>query len=334
MVSRFIDEKAAAVIVQQRLNESDLTGHLLAQDEGWHHLCLPAEYVPSHPFTYPDKVKLPSGKVLSGDPRTVAGELLDPVRLSDDQLKGPRSRPWVFAGQYQQQPAPVGGGLFEKDWYSRRWQPGFDTRGLSLRGGWDRKIQSWDMAFKDTKGSDFVVGQLWGLHGADAYLLAQVRGRFDFTTTCHVVQALTDFDPAAVAKLVEDKANGTAVINTLRRKIGGLIPVQPQGSKYARAAAVAPLHESRNIILPAANTIPCPSHYVDADGQRHELTPTTVADWIHEHTVFPAGANDDQVDAMSQALTWANPQESEREPDMPGTGPAETVMSGVMDMRF
>jgi predicted phage terminase large subunit-like protein len=334
MSTRFIDEDAAAVIVHQRLHEADLTGHLLAKDAGWTHLCLPAEYVPNHPFTCPATRTLPSGKVIAGDPRTERGELLDPKRLSAKRLEALRKDlgSYAAAGQLQQQPAPEGGGLFQKDWYSRRWQPGFDMRGLSLRLGWDRKIQSWDMAFKDTKGSDFVVGQLWGLHGADAYLLAQVRGRFDFTATCHVVRALTDFEPAATAKLVEDKANGTAVINVLRSKIGGLIPVEPKGGKYARAAAVAPLHESRNIILPAANTIPCPSHYMDADGQRHELTPTTVADWIHEHTVFPAGANDDQVDAMSQALAWANPTESEREPDEPGTGPVETIMSGVLTM--
>ncbi len=330
MSSRFIDESAAAVIVQQRLHERDMTGHLLAKEADWYHLCLPAEYVPAHPFTYPAKATLPSGRVIDGDPRTEPGELLDPVRLSAARLAKFRKDlgSYAFAGQFGQQPSPEGGGMFEKAWFTRRWKPG-DHRYLEL--GWDRKIQSWDMAFKDTKGSDFVVGQLWGFHGADCYLLAQVRGRFDFTTTLHVVKALTDFDREAVAKLVEDKANGTAVINTLRSKVGGLIAIEPQGSKYARAGAVAPLSEAHNVILPAADTIPCPEFYVDADGRQHELAATTVADWLYEHTIFPAGAHDDQVDAMSQALTWANPRARpgvEQQP--PGLPKPKAVMHNVM----
>lgn len=331
MMSRFIDAKATAAIVQQRLHEDDLTGHLLA-DEGWHHLCLPAEYVPSHPFTYPAGTPfvLPSGEAVTGDPRTEPGELLDPVRLGEDVLAEKRRKPSVYAGQFLQQPAPVGGGMFKSAWYERRWTTGFH-RYLEL--GWDRKVWSWDMAFKDTKGSDFVVGTLWGFHGADCYVLAQIRGRFDFTATCHVVQAGADFDPEAVAKLVEDKANGPAVISQLRSKVSGLIAIEPQGSKYARAAAVAPLSESRNVILPAADTIPCPEFYVDAAGKQHALTPTTVADWIHEHTVFPKGANDDQVDAHSQALTWANPV-ARPEPVPEGLPRPKSVMSGVLHERW
>lgn len=331
MMSRFIDAKATATIVQQRLHEEDMTGHLLAAT-GWHHLCLPAEYVPAHPFTYPADTPfvLPSGEHVSGDPRTEGGELLDPVRLGEDVLAEKRRVPSVYAGQFLQQPTPVGGGLFRKDWYAdRRWKTGFH-RYLDL--GWDRKAQSWDMAFKDTKGSDFVVGQLWGFHGADCYLLAQVRGRFDFTTTCYVVQALTNFDLEASWKLVEDKANGTAVMNHLRRKIGGLVPIEPKGSKYARASAVAPFSASRNVILPESDTIPCPEFYVGEGGERIPLEPTTVADWIHEHMVFPNGAHDDQVDAHSQALTWANPQ-PRPEPDSNPRPVPQSLMSGVLDMR-
>ncbi len=347
MTSRFIDEAAAAVIVHQRLHENDLTGHLLAKESGWHHLCLPAEYVPGHQFTYPATTPfvLPSGEAVSGDPRTKPGELLDPKRLSAARLEKLRVDlgSYAFAGQYQQQPAPEGGGMFKRDWYegerSRRWTPGFDRY---LIHGWDRIVQSWDMTFKDTKTSDMVVGQLWGFHGADCYLLAQVRGRFSFTVTLHVVAALTEFEAAAVAvapapvsaKLVEDKANGTAVIDTLKHKIGGLIPVEPHGSKYARAAAVTPRSEAYNVILPAADTIPCPAAYTDEDGQRHELAPTTVQDWIHEHATFPAAANDDQVDAHSQVLTWVKPQ-PRPEPAVDAVPPrVRSIHAGSMTERW
>ena len=335
MSSRYIDEDAAAVIVHQRLHQADLTGHLLAREAGWHHLCLPAEYIPGHQFTYPAKVVLPSGRELAGDPRTKPGELLDAKRLSAARLAklAVDLGSYAYAGQYQQQPAPEGGGMFKKAWFTRRWQPD-DLRRLEL--GFDRVIASWDMAFKDTKGSDFVVGQLWGFHGADCYLLAQVRGRFSFTTTLHVVEALALFEPygpAARAKLVEDKANGTAVIDTLRSTVGGLIAVEPEGGKYVRAAAVTPYAEGGNVILPAADTIPCPEFYVDAAGEHHDLPATTVADWLYEHSVFPAGANDDQVDAHSQALTWANPM-PRPEPVPEGLPRPKSVMSGVLSEKW
>lgn len=331
MSSRFIDEDAAAVIVHQRLHDRDLTGHLLAKESGWHHLCLPAEYIAAHPFTYPAKVRLASGRVIDGDPRTEPGELLDPVRLPASRLAKLRIDlgTYAYAGQFDQQPAPEGGGMFKAAWFTRRWQPGFH-RYLDL--GWDRLFWSWDMAFKDTKASDFVVGQLWGIHGADCYLMAQIRGRFSFTVTTHVVQAAWKFEPAATAKLVEDKANGTAVIDSLKRKVPGLIAIEPKGSKHARAAAVAPLSEAHNVILPAADTIPCPEFYVDADGERHELVPTTVADWLHEHTIFDNGAHDDQVDAHSQALTWANPH-PRPEPDPNPRPVAPSLMAGVLEMK-
>jgi predicted phage terminase large subunit-like protein len=338
MTTRFSDAGAAAVIVMQRLHQTDLTGHLLAQDNNWHHLCLPAEYVSGHQFTYPAKVKLASGRVIGGDPRTEPGELLEPVRLGPQLLEERRRSmgAFAFSGQFQQQPAPEGGGMFKRHWWrsgpENGWKPGFH-RYLDL--GFDRQIQSWDMAFKDTKTSDFVVGQLWGFHGADCYLLAQVRGRFDFAATLHVVRALTLFEPAATAKLVEDKANGTAVISALRRTIPGLIAIEPQGGKYVRASAVLPLVEAGNVILPAADTIPCPAGYEDEGGEWHPLVPTTVADFIHEHAIFAAGANDDQVDALSQALTWANPQpRGDVEPQPPGSPHEGSVMAGVMTERF
>lgn len=335
MTSRFIDADATAVLVQQRLHEGDLSGHLLGKDEGWHHLCLPAEYVPATQFTCPAKVKLPSGREITGDVRTEPGQLLDENRMTDEMLAPLRARAYVFAGQYQQRPAPEGGGMFQREWFvgpdARRWLADDLPR---LRLGFDRKVWSWDMAFKDTKGSDFVVGQLWGFHGADCYLLAQIRGRFDFTTTLHVVRAGVEFAPDARARLVEEKANGAAVINMLRSKVGGLIPINPKESKWARAGAVAPWSEAHNVLLPAADVIPCPAGYTDEAGTFHPLVPTTVDEWVHEHATFNAGAHDDMVDAHSQALNWAQPRESNRQPAMPEHSRPTTPMSGVLDMKW
>lgn len=310
MTTRFNNKQAAAVIVMQRLHENDLTGHLLARDpEGWHHLCLPAEYNPGFQFTYPAQAELPSGRVVDGDPRTEPGELLDPVRL-DQEVLARRRRDlgsYGYAGQYDQNPVPAEGGMFKKHWWRRRWSPGFETH---LYLGWDHVIQSWDMRFGDSRkaSASYVVGQVWGAHGADAYLLAQIRGQFDFVTTLHVVRALTAFRPDATRKLVERKANGEAVMSALQREIGGFKPIDPDESKDARAAAITPWAEGGNLILPDAETIPCPAVYADDDGVEHQLSPTTVQDFIDEAAKFPLGTHDDQVDAMSQAVSWMKPQ--------------------------
>ena len=117
-------------------------------------------------------------------------------------------------------------------------------------------VQSWDLAFKDTKASDYVVGQVWLRVGADAYLLDMVRGRFSFNRTVQAIRDLSAKWPQAIAKYVEDKANGPAVINALGRLLPGLIPIEPEGSKYARAAAISPFAHSKNIILPDPEVLP------------------------------------------------------------------------------
>jgi len=88
--------------------------------------------------------------------------------------------------------------------------------------------------------------------------------------------------------LIEDKANGSAVIQMLANDIPGIIPVNPGGGKVARAQAIAPLVEAGNIYLPHPEFAPW------------------VNDFIEECVQFPNGVNDDQVDAMTQALLWFN----------------------------
>lgn len=295
MTTRFNNANAAAVIVMQRLHEQDLTGHLVEQG-GWHHLCLPAEYEPSHPFVYPATVTLPTGRTLSGDRRTEDGELLEPVRLSTERLAELRRGlgSYGYAGQMQQRPAPLEGGMFKRAWWKRWTQDDLPKR-------WTRLVESWDMSFGSTSDTaSFVIGQVWGEHGADRYLLAQVRARMPFTDTVKAVQAMQTFRPDAyrgqtvTARLVERKANGQAVMDTLARKILALVPIDPEGGKEVRAAAVEPTVEAGNVWIPAADFIPAPLGYA----------PTSTGDFIEEHAVFPNGASDDQVDGMTQALNW------------------------------
>jgi phage uncharacterized protein (putative large terminase), C-terminal domain len=145
-------------------------------------------------------------------------------------------------------------------------------------------IQSWDCSFKSASTSDYVVGQVWGRVGGEFYLLDQVRDRMDFTETLQAVRALTAKWPKARSKLIEDKANGQAVIDALKREIPGIIPVTPKESKEARAMAVQPFMEAGNVYLPDPSIAPW------------------IHDFIEECAAFPNAAHDDQVDAMTQAL--------------------------------
>lgn len=267
MSTRLNNPKTGAkVIVMQRVHAEDLSGHVLGQS-GWEHLCLPAEYEGSKAFT----------SIGWQDPRIEEGELLWPDRFGVDELMSLKTSlgSYAAAGQLQQRPSPAEGGIIKRGWW-RFYR--------EVPGDLEEVIESWDCAFKDLKTSDYVAGHVWGRKGANKYLLDRVHDRLAFPATIQAVRTLSAKWPQAHTKLVEDKANGTAVIATLQNEISGMIPVEPQGGKEARAAAVSPQIEAGNVYLPDPTIAPW------------------VHDFIEECAAFPNGAHDDNVDAMSQAL--------------------------------
>lgn len=182
-----------------------------------------------------------------------------------------------WTAMYQQEPKPMGGQIF-KDFGIRKYQP------HELPAKFDRMIQSWDMAFKASDSSDYVVGQVWGKVGANFYLLHQIRDRLTFTQSLESVKVLRELYPEARTILIEDKANGPAIIDALKKQVSGILPVTPDGSKEARAMAMTGEWEAGNIYLPA-----------DA---------VWVSDFIDRVTTFPAASHDDEVDAMTQAVRY------------------------------
>jgi phage terminase large subunit-like protein len=110
-------------------------------------------------------------------------------------------------------------------------------------------IQSWDFTFKDTAASDYVVGQVWMRRGARAYLLDQVRARMGFSESCQAMLDMTARWPQAIAKLVEDKANGPAIMNALRAKVGGSSP-SSRRAPSTPAPSLSPRSQARSIVLP------------------------------------------------------------------------------------
>jgi len=279
------------IVVQQRLHEADLAGDLLLRG-GYELLCLPEEFDPDRRCCT---------SIGWTDPRTEPGQLLCPDRIERTALEQIKASlgGQRYAAQYQQLPAPADGGLLKRHWW-KYWQPRnvslppvmvkladgqiASIQAVPLPEEFDCEIQSWDLAFKDKATSDYGVGQVWARKGADVFLLDQHRERMDLPRTKEAIRAMSEKWPQASAKLVEDTANGPAVIQELRHEISGLISVTPEGGKVARAHAVSPQIESGNVYLP------------------HPALWSWVEDFIEEASAFPNGRNDDQVDAMSQAL--------------------------------
>jgi predicted phage terminase large subunit-like protein len=292
--TRANSSKAAFIVVMQRLHERDLSGWIL-QHGGWDHVCLPFEK---------EEMEVPPTSIGWVDPRA-NGEVLWPERydstLEIDILKTTLGE-YGVAGQLQQRPAPRGGGQFKIEWL-RFWydeelgvpeQVALKTnKGLPFiiqqkplpKIDVTTKLSSWDLAFKETSGSDFVVGQMWAraCFSVEVFLLKQYRARAGFGRTQDAIMAhLTNEDCTHV--LVEEKANGAAIIDTLRTEVPGLVAVDPRGGKVARASAVEPMFEAGQVWLP------------------HPAQQPWVTDFIKELITFPKSVNDDQVDAMTQAL--------------------------------
>jgi len=271
----------AVVIIQTRWRHDDLTGWLQDRDDGidWRVVNIPAlaDHNPGIGETDP-LGREPGEYMVSARGRT--------REQWEQREREVGARAWLAL--FQGRPTPASGNVFQRSWFTSnaydqpQWIEQADGTRLAL--GFDEVIASWDMAFKGTDGSDYVCGQIWGRRGVDAWLLDQTHGHMDFVGTLSAVRTLAARWPQATAKYVEDKANGTAVINMLRKTVGGLIPVEPEGSKVGRAAAVSPLIEAGNVHVPDVDLAPW------------------VGELIEEAVGFPRAKHDDRVDAMSQAL--------------------------------
>lgn len=265
---------APVLLILTRWHEDDLAGRLTSAPDGhlWQVINIPAEA-----DTDDDPLGRKPGTYLdSARGRTEAQWDAIKVRVG--------SRTW--ASLYQGRPAPAEGGMVKRDWWQYYDQPLWIEldNGQRRTLGMDAVLISADLTFKGEDHSDYVAIGVWGRRGPNAYLLDQVRGHYDFPEQVRQLEALCARWPDAALKVIEDKANGPAVIATLRRRIPGIVAEIPQGSKVARLAAVSPLIEAGNVHLPNPQLAPW------------------VGDYVEEFAGFPNAAHDDQVDHTTQGL--------------------------------
>lgn len=272
MSTRLNDQKTGAfAVIAQRLHKRDLIGHILERAASdWTHLCLPARYERDHPHVW------------VCDPRKEDGELLWPERNGEPELQALEAALGSFgtAGQLQQRPAPLGGGIFKTAWWKY-----FTPEALPQV---KRIVQSWDTAFKTKTTNDYSVCTTWAECANGYYLVDVWKQKVEFPELKRMVaskaaQTWGGMRPNAI--LVEDKASGQSLIQELQRDtMLPIIPVQVETDKVARAFAVTPLIESGRVFLP--------------DGA------DWVADFVASLAAFPNAVHDDDVDSTTQGLGY------------------------------
>lgn len=247
------------ILIQTRWHEDDLAGRIIEREKDVEVINLPCEAEENDPLGR--SVGDPLFPEIGKDAEWLA-------QFKASYTDGTRAWQALFQGR----PSAQEGNLLKRHW----WQY-YDILPQMMY-----KLISVDAAFKDAVDSDYVVIGVWGKRGADSYLIDLVRARMDFPATVKALRVVYAQHQDARCILIEDKANGSAIISTLQHEIPGILPVNPEGGKEARANAVSGYIEAGNVFLPRY------ASFTDC--------------FVDECAAFPTGTYDDQVDMMSQAL--------------------------------
>lgn len=266
-------DRSAIIIVMQRLHNIDVAGVILSEGFEYTHLRLPMEFEPEHRCTT---------DIGFSDPRTEENELLFPGRFPravvdrDKRLLGS----YATAGQFQQRPAPKGGGIFRDEWWRYyKSLPKLQWRSIYA-----------DTAQKVKTQHDWSVFQCWGRsYDGQAVLVDQIRGKWEAPELLVQARAFWNKHNDAPAELgalralkIEDKASGIGLIQTLRREGIPVIEIPRDKDKITRAADASPLIESGNVLLPQ--------------------NAPWLLDYTAEFSAFPTGGHDDQIDPTMDAI--------------------------------
>lgn len=255
----------------QRLHEDDLVGHVLGI-EPWKLIRFPA-------IAEEDEIHVVETPYGTPCFRRHAGEALHPEREPLEILNHLREAQgeYNFAGQYQQAPAPLGGGLVKADWFKT-------YTATDIPAIFEMIFQSWDTANKPTELSDYSVCTTWGVKAKHVYLIHVFRKRLRYPELKRAVRVQAEaFSPQTI--LIEDKASGTQLIQELVSEgMHAIKKYEPTMDKTMRMNSVTSTIENGFAHLP-------------------DKAPW-LGEYLHELTSFPKGKYDDQADSTSQGLDW------------------------------
>lgn len=261
-------DSSIIAIVMQRLHEYDVSGLILENDFGYEHLCLPMEFEVENRCVTSIGFK---------DPRTEEGELLFPERFPRDVVERDKKVMGSFAvaGQFQQRPAPRGGGFFD-------WQK------VDIVDSHPRIVKSiryWDKAGTEGGGA-YTAGVKMGLGEDGIYYVQNVtRGQWGSTKREASIKAVASQDGIGTHVWIEQEPGSggkESAESTIRNLAGFTIKSErPTGDKAVRAEPFAVQVEAGNVKL--------------VRGDWND-------DFINEMKTFPVGKYKDQIDASSGAF--------------------------------
>lgn len=288
-------QTSAEIIVMQRTHEGDLSGHVIATDSDFVHLCLPAEFEPSrHCWTHVN------GEAFWADPREKEGDLLWKERWDETALAPFKKNPYTWAGQYQQRPSPKGGGIIKREWW-RLWGDEDDPELLKAENQRFRKHPTYsyvigvlDTAYTTKQQNDPSAMAIWGIfsddRGMPQVMLAYAwKERLIFPDLLKRV-LVTGRKFQIDTLLIEDKTAGPPIAQSIQRNFireswtTQMLPInRSSGDKNARITNEQPAFIAGQVWAP--NKI-------------------WANDFIDEVTVFPRGLHDECVDLTSMGLRW------------------------------
>ena len=248
------------IIIQTRWHEDDLAGRVIANENFVEVVNIPVE--------------AEENDILG---RNIGDALCPEIGKDNKWLQEFKQRyadgKRAWNALYMGRPTSAEGNIFKREWwqYYDKLPEHIQLVGISV-----------DATFKDSDTSDFVAIEVWGKLNNDYYLIDLIKKRMDFPETLKAIRYMADKYPNKHSILIEDKANGSAIISMLKHEIGGIIPITPQESKIARANAITGIVEGGNVYLP---------RYSDFTGE-----------FVEEFASFPNGVHDDLVDACTQFI--------------------------------
>jgi len=257
---------AIVIVILTRWHEDDLQGRLLNPEYG--------RVLPWDVYNLP--LEAEEDDILGRKP----GEPLWPDRYGYDFIEERKNYPNSFNALYQGRPTAQEGNMIKREWFENdiNWYiptPEFLNKMPIL-------CMSVDATFKDTSKSDKVDIQIWGKARNSFYLVDNMNARMDFLATLQAIKNFKAQYPNIGMIFVEDKANGSAIINVLSQELTGIVPVNPLGGKESRVQSVLPYLVS-NVKLP----------------RNKSFTQSMLQEWY----AFPNGTHDDSVDSMTQAIS-------------------------------
>ena len=290
LYSRLNDKASGKImLIMQRLHENDLTGFLLEHDKNFKLIKLPIIAEAEENWTIYDPIIGTNRKIIRH-----IGDLLHPARENRETVLELQQSlgEFAFAGQYQQNPAPISGGIVKKEWLH------YYNEVPNLQ----KIVLSWDTAGKEGSDNAYSACVVVGTgYDNKYYLLECSRYRLDFPKLVNKATELymSVYNEFSVQPelIIEDASSGTQLIQCLRGTFSiNIHDVKPHQDKVSRMQGTSLLIEQGKLLFP-------------------NIAGAWYKDFEAELTTFPKSRFKDQCDALSQAMDFlANMQTSKVQP--------------------